>query len=151
MYPNLVCCELAGARRKHLGRRRGFSLVEVLVALVFISFGLFGVVDLFVNLTRSAGRDEKQMRAGQLARGYLEQVQASSYADLEAKINQSKDGSLFPAGGSSTAPLDSDFSWNGTLTLENGTPARIRVVVAVSWKNLDTGSSVKEVGYVFAQ
>ena len=150
MYRGLICSESARARKKYSGKRRGFSLVEVLVALVFISFGLFGVVDLFINITRNAGREEKQMRAGHLARGYLEQVQASSYADLEAKIDQSKGGSLFDKPETS-APLDSDFSWNGTLSRESGAPAKIRVVVTVSWKDMGAGTSVKEVGYVFAQ
>ena len=57
------------AYRKH--NRYGFSLIEVILALAVLVFGIYGVVDLFFNSHRLAQRSRFKTQALYLAKGKM--------------------------------------------------------------------------------
>ena len=62
----------AGARR---GRGAGFTLLEVLVALVVIAFAFVGLLGLHVRNIQMIARDQNLTRATLLARELVSQIQ----------------------------------------------------------------------------
>lgn len=125
--------------------RRGMSLVEILVALVFLMFGLAGIVELYVNQARHLARTERLNRAESIARGNLAELQATGYDGLSGRI-QSDDSvdkaSLFRE--ATRFEMDTDFVWNADLTKISieGIPA-VRVVVTCRWQPDVTGGEAR--------
>jgi Tfp pilus assembly protein PilV len=114
----------------------GVSLMEVLLALVLISFGLFGIVDLYMNQAKHVARTQQQVQAASLAQSYLAQLQAAGYQAVEEKIRTHADAanpdlaSLFPRPTGST--LNSDFEWNAYLRrVATDDPKRIEITIVV--------------------
>ena len=150
--------------------RRGVTLMEILLALVLLSFGLFGVVDLYMNQSRLVVRSQRQVRAASLAQSYLAQLQAAGYGALDEKLRTHADAAspdrswLFPSPTGST--LDGDFEWNAHLrrietdgrkriearvVVERGAPASGRAGQDSAHSSTPTGGVRKEVtGHVFA-
>lgn len=52
-------------------RRRGFSIIEMLVALLIASVGIGGIINLFVNVARAADRDARRAQSLALGRGLI--------------------------------------------------------------------------------
>lgn len=53
-------------------RRQGFTLIEVLIAMVILAVGLLGLSSLGVTAVRSVGLGERNTRASAVANEYLE-------------------------------------------------------------------------------
>jgi prepilin-type N-terminal cleavage/methylation domain-containing protein len=64
---------------KHHRARRGFTLVEVIIALVILGIGLVGVIQLFPMGLRSCARAENGTRAAILAQQIMEALKADSH------------------------------------------------------------------------
>ncbi len=125
--------------RPHRPRRRprGFSLVEVLVALVLLLVGLGGVMGLYTRELKNLGQTQRRARADYLARGYLSQVQAMGYETLKSRhLKESPESFLGP--NLNKYPEDPDFWWNARLKSEGASetknlPPRVKIAVRVGW------------------
>ncbi len=64
---------------RRLSKRSGFSLIEVLVAVVLLSLGLVGIME-GITLTLASSRDEQlHTVAVMLAEGHLEQLRTDGF------------------------------------------------------------------------
>lgn len=116
------------------------TLVEVLVALLLLSFGLAGVVDLYRGQLRHLSLTRRQGQSLELAHGYLAQLQAAGYDALDQAIRR-KDpaGSAdevslnpFPVAAKEGGAIGRPAKWNAHLRRETlGGIACIRVSVEV--------------------
>lgn len=75
---------------RSLGHGNGFSMVEVLVALVVLGVGMLGIASLFVVTLRSSGSAISRMQAVNLASDLGDRIRANrtaqaAYADLPAE------------------------------------------------------------------
>lgn len=61
--------------------QRGFSLVELIVAIVIISVAVGGVMLVFVVAFTHSADPQKQQQAVAIAEGYLDEILARRYAD----------------------------------------------------------------------
>lgn len=79
---------------KNLTRKfRGFSLIEVLVALVVLSIGLIGVAALFVNSLQFSGSAILRTRAVNFAEDMAERIRANSVAGASYVVDEAGAGS----------------------------------------------------------
>lgn len=131
-YPNLfrrgVLLPLFPLRARRRNQR-GMSLIEVLIALMLLTIGLGGVMDLYTNQLKNVGWNQKRVRADHLARSRLAQLQIAGYARLKSQYLADSDEAVFDPG--------TDLEC--TAILENqkgeelqGLPARIKITVLVT-------------------
>ncbi|MFP4380178.1 MAG: prepilin-type N-terminal cleavage/methylation domain-containing protein [Candidatus Sumerlaeia bacterium] len=158
--------------RSHSHPRQGMSLVEVLVALVLLTVGLGGVVEMFIHQANYVDRNGRVMRAETLAYNYLNQLQAAGYGAIQEKLdmlakNDDPEGVwLLNSASSADNPdsrytrslLDRDFRWNALLIKEKryGLDA-IQIRVVVLWgpegiSNIPKDRRIRKevMGYVIA-
>jgi type IV pilus assembly protein PilV len=64
----------------YFARRRGFVLLDALIAIVVVSIGLFGVAKLNSVMLASTGIAKIRAEATQLAEGKLEEIRDSATA-----------------------------------------------------------------------
>jgi prepilin-type N-terminal cleavage/methylation domain-containing protein len=90
-----------------IGRSRGFTLLEVLVALVILAFGLLAVVPMFVLASKENAAGGDLGEVGALAVERLESLRVLQYYSLQ------NGGSLTSnvSGFSATSDPDFDVRW----------------------------------------
>jgi type IV pilus assembly protein PilV len=71
----------AGPNTRRRSRAAGFTLIEVMVALVIISVGLMGLVALIPLGSRQVASTTQRSRASQLAASRAERLLITPYAD----------------------------------------------------------------------
>jgi len=137
-------------------RTRGMTLIEVLVALVLLTIGLFGVFDLYGNVAHQMARGHRDLRASYLAEGYVASLQTAGYLSLATKIqtlSKTPDVdsvSLYPE--FTYSKIDRDFKWNAVLRRDT-VNRRIAIEVNVRWAHslqTESPSVRKAIGYVFS-
>lgn len=138
---------------RRIARREGFSLLEVVVALGILGFGLLTLALMQVQaLTQgSAGRHTGDAAA--IARTYIEQVHRLPWASLTADLGA---GFVNPSWNSAPATVNVDVAGVGGTTTENsygiqwrvtavpGTACLRDVEVQVSWAE-ENMSSPKQI------
>jgi Tfp pilus assembly protein PilV len=131
------------------------TLVEVLVALVLLVIGLFGILDFYLGLAHRLEENRHRMQADYLLQERLASLQMLGYPALEDKIKtlaspaDTASASLFPDAQKST--VNPDFFWNADLLREESDGVRrIRVTVKVAWSEKQQPRDRKAVDYVFA-
>jgi len=67
---------------------RGFTLVEVMIALIVLVFGIYGVLDLYLNAQKQSERNDNKSLAMYVAKGKLEELKAAGYENLASYIRQ---------------------------------------------------------------
>lgn len=98
--------------------QRGFSLVEVLVALIVLTIGMLGIAGLYVTTLRASGSALLRMQAVNLAGDMADRIRANpnagtAYAGVQANNNCS---SALPADCSAGAMAADDlFRWRVQL------------------------------------
>jgi prepilin-type N-terminal cleavage/methylation domain-containing protein len=60
----------------------GFTLIEVLVAIVVLGLGIIALVGTSASVTRMIGRGKVETRAAQAASGRMEALRLAAYATL---------------------------------------------------------------------
>ncbi|NCC28288.1 MAG: type IV pilus modification protein PilV [Gammaproteobacteria bacterium] len=107
-------------RRRSL--QRGFTLIEALIALVVLSVGLFGLMQIQTRVMLKTGDSKAQSAAANLAQEKLEELRASDYADIDS------DEDLIRAAVGGTT----DFTRTWTVTEKTDPPYK-EVSVTVDW------------------
>lgn len=69
---------------QQMRNQAGFSLIEVLVTMLLLAFGLLGVAGLMVSGISNAASSESYARASQLAAGMADRIRANPTAALSA-------------------------------------------------------------------
>ena len=110
-------------------RIRGVTLVETLIALVVMAFGLLALVGFQLSLSRNADMARQRTEAARLAQSKVEQLRAfedmTAYGDLSA--------------GSDVPVMSSNTSYARSWTLSgNGADLQRMVRVTLTW--MDRGS-----------
>ena len=120
----------------------GFSLVEVLVALVLLAFGLLAVAPLFVFATRETAASADYGTAGALAVRRMEMLRTVDFNSLTAGGSLTSNATGFFDTGDSRSTV----RW----TVENNaTPVTIKTVVvrAISMRQPEGPAKVVELTY----
>ena len=115
---------------KTLLARRGFTLLEALVALAVVSIGLMGVVRLQGLMVRYADVSKQRSEATRLAQQQIETLR--SYTTIEVAAGQLSWNGL--AGGNDSTSTNADFARTWTLSGSSSDPLR-RVSVNVAWND----------------
>lgn len=111
------------------GTRRGFTLIEVLVAFLILAFSLGALFSLFSGSLRSVRLGEDYAHATALARAQLARIDADGIAAHEVEAGEMKDG----------------FRWRiEAVPIPERSGGRefvlLSVIVNVSWGALDNRS-----------
>ncbi|EGV16521.1 hypothetical protein ThimaDRAFT_4290 [Thiocapsa marina 5811] len=113
-------------RRRH---QRGFTLVEALIALVILSFGLFGLMQLQARVMAGTSASKTQTIAANLAQQKIEELRVTPYADIDG--DNGEPDVIHAGEGGTTA-----FARNWSVT-EETSPTYKRISVTTSWTNAD--------------
>lgn len=134
--------------------KRGMTLIEVIVALVLLTIGLFGVLDMYLGVAKGLAASRKEMQADNLLRAHLANLETAGYPALDDWIRiqgappTPDQAARFPSFQKSLVP---GFTWNAELKREqNQTPKRIMITVALQWSANGKTKERKATGYVFA-
>lgn len=108
---------------------RGFSLLELMVALIVLSIGVLAVARLFPAGTHGQTQDRMQSTASYLAQEELERLGGLDFDDTQLSIGR------HPAGGATTAcgPNDHWSRWYEVAAVEPPLDDLKRVTVHVTW------------------
>ena len=69
-------------------RTKAFTLIEVVLALAVLVFGLYGVLDLFFHSHRTANRSHLQTQAFFVAQQRVEELKSVGYDALRSYLTQ---------------------------------------------------------------
>ncbi len=111
-------------------RHGGFSLIEILIALAVLVFGIYGVLDLYFNAERLSRRAITRTQAVYLAKGKFAELQAA--ASFEEQLSQ-----VAQAGETYTSSVkgigaEKDFQYNWSLTPDEENENAYRLAVSVT-------------------
>ncbi|MBO2642266.1 type IV pilus modification protein PilV [Shewanella algae] len=113
-------------------RREGFSLIEVMVALVILVIGLIGIFNLHIVAKRASFESFQQTQAAYFANDILNRMKLNNTV-----LNNYDDGSPYSGGGS--APAKScDVALGATVTC---TAAETLAWNLYQWQELFTGAA----------
>jgi prepilin-type N-terminal cleavage/methylation domain-containing protein len=110
----------------------GFTLTEVLIAVVILSVGLLGLSVMTVAMTKSQAFGNKLTTATALAQKKLEEIKNTSYTDVVS--------ANYPLEGYNTIARYPQFSRSVTITADSPLVNTKTVMVTVAWKRDTTGT-----------
>ena len=109
-----------------LRHHSGFTLLEVLIALVILSIGLLGVAGLTIGIIHGNTVSRHSTTATVIAQSELEDIQRAGY--FNATTANFPDDSAIAMGGVT-------FARTNTITDDDPLPDMKTVTVTVSWEN----------------
>jgi len=128
-----------GKPNRTIANPSGFSLIEVLIALVVLVFALYGVLDLVASTQRLAFRAQRRAAAVELARAKIAEIQAAGFNSVTALWAKSPGGPSQPFVYPPTlaefpAPYDAKpFRWQARFDPVPEHPEVVNMVVRVFW------------------
>ncbi len=129
--------------KRRIGKS-GFTLIEVIIALAVLVFGIYGVLDLFFNSQRLGQRSRFRTQALCLAKGKIAQLMAADTDQIFSFAEQSEGRYTSE---SATISEDDDFMWNWTATREDLDSNTLRIEVNV-WKIQQPSTRVNLFSYI---
>lgn len=66
---------------KYKHKDKGFSLIELIVAIVILSIGVTGFITLIINTTKNSVDPQIRVQGNAIARAYLEEVMLNSFCE----------------------------------------------------------------------
>jgi prepilin-type N-terminal cleavage/methylation domain-containing protein len=132
-----------------MGGRRGFSIIELLVALLVVAVGLGAILRLFDQTANTAHRHERLTQARAIGRGLIAETQPQPQAaELAQQIREasSRGEALWPseprAFGSAPNGLPAltwQWRWTGDLPAQG--PLHLELFISSDWE--DPGETVR--------
>lgn len=115
-------------RRKVLRKESGFTLIEVLVALLIVLPALFGVIGVTIYMMQAGDTSRGVVTALQDANAVIERIRSTSESGLTEVVQ------LFPAGQpvGGFANLDNELI---RVSYPNPTQDPLQITVTVTWTN----------------
>jgi prepilin-type N-terminal cleavage/methylation domain-containing protein len=113
-------------------RSGGFTLTEVLIAVVILSVGLLGLSAMTIAMTKSLAFGNKLTTATALAQKKLEEIKNTRYADVTS-VN-------YPLEDYNTIAGYSHYSRSVTITTDSPVANTKTVVVTTAWKRDTAGT-----------
>lgn len=141
------------ARRPHKPRRqRGVTLIEALVALMVMSFGMVALVGLMSNLRRSGDLGKQRSEGMRLAQAELARLRSFSVLKEPEDADPTVldyETDIITLQGRRETPDDSNTTyqirrWAGSFIDESSEPQAKAVRVVVDWKDRATQSAQQE-------
>jgi type IV pilus assembly protein PilV len=124
-------------RRSLVRRGDGFTLVEVMVALVVFAIGVLAMATLIPFGTRSATRSGESTRASEIASSAMERLLDTPYSDSELSAGAHTD---------TANPYQGSYyvTWN----VEDDQPDSLckRITITVRWPLATSNTSLRLVG-----
>lgn len=130
-------------RHEHTQRlRRGFSLIEVMIALVVLAFGLLTLATMQIHALKQGSAGRHTGDASAIARSYVEQMQRVDWAVLTTALNDGADSNLFWADASDSFDVHmtdlagddaTERSYDVRLTVSDVTTCLRDVEIKVLW------------------
>lgn len=130
---------MRGGRLDRRPGGRGLSIVEVMVALVVVAIGLFGIIDLMMLNQRYSVRAERRAVGAELAAAKLAEIQVAGYNALAALVPALSDSPTSPsyyppAPVRFEEPYDaSRFLWQASVFRAAAPQDALNVEVRVFW------------------
>ncbi|HAL40331.1 MAG TPA: type IV pilus modification protein PilV [Polaromonas sp.] len=121
----------------------GFSLIEVMVTMVILSFGLLGIAGLLVNGVSNASGSEAMAKASQLAADMADRIRANPVVGVSATSEYITTYADTPPSSPVTIAMKDKKDWlealaaqlpqgDGQITVDN---TLRKVVITVRWSN----------------
>ena len=104
----------------------GFTLAEVLIAMVILSVGLLGLSAMTIAMTKSLAFGNKLTTATALAQKKLEEIKNTSYTDVTS--------ANYPPEDYNTIAGYPQFSRSVTITIDSPIANTKTVTVTTAWK-----------------
>jgi type IV pilus assembly protein PilV len=103
--------------------KEGFTLIEIMIALVVLSIGLIALAGLQMSAMRGNTLSKRMTTAVSIANARIEQIKNMPYANIQSE--------------SSTQVTESNMTFTRQVTVSNDIPvANTKTVnVTVTWKN----------------
>lgn len=112
--------------------RRGFTLIEVLVAFVILAFSMGALMNLFSGSMRSVTQGEEYAQATDIARAQLARLDADGFTEIADETGETEDGYLWRM---EVAPM-----MLSEPQPENAPYGPVTVTVTVSWGGMQNRS-----------
>jgi type IV pilus assembly protein PilV len=116
-------------------RNRGVSLIEVMIALAVLGFGMLGVAAIQISALRQTDQSRERTLAQGLAQQQLEIFQEMSDASLQAVIAAGPNDPLNPIDPDPNDAQQMFFNRSWTITPDTPEDDVYRIVVTVAWNN----------------
>ncbi len=120
-----------------INNRRGFTLIEVLIALVLIMTGILGVLSVFPSGWQTNVRAERIGRAAQIMSGEMATLQLTIMNSCNAVPTSSYSPTVYSSGRTTAQPGDASFMV--TRTVQTAGANAWLVTVQVTWTGNPTG------------
>lgn len=124
-------------------KKDGFTLLEVLVSLTILAFGVLGVAGLTTGIIRGNYFSKNITTATIIAETRLEDIQRAGYVNATS--------TNFPAGPDTILMGNVNYSRATLITLSSPAPNMKTISVTVSWNSGHAGTQSLNVQTVMAQ
>lgn len=95
-------------------KKTGFSLIELIVAIVILSIGVTGFITLVINTTQNSIDPQIRVQGNAIARAYLEEIMLKEFCDPDWDRNADADAD--PLTNPQNCPVDCNVSACGNCS-----------------------------------
>ena len=127
-------------RGRRSSRVRGVSLIEVMIALAVLAYGMLGVAAAQISALRSTDQSRERMLAHQLAQQQLEIFQEMSTASLDVIDALPGNDPLNPIDPDPNDGMQMAFNRSWVITPDTPETNVYTILVTVGWTNSTGGA-----------